>query len=54
MDAPTSSDARTVEPRRQGEIIKELATPPKDAAGGADDVAQAVVRAMREAGMVPG
>ena len=44
----------TVAPRRQGEIIKDLAAAPKATASGADDVAQAVVRAMRDAGMVPG
>lgn len=40
--------------RRQGEIIQELATPKAAAAGSTDDVARALLLAMRRQGFVPG
>lgn len=40
-----------VAPRRQGDIIKELASPKSRAPDNADDLAEAVVRAMRRDGM---
>lgn len=43
----------SVAPRRQGEIIKDLSMFKATPAGSAQDVAQAVLQAMREAGMVP-
>ena len=41
----------TVAPRRQGEIIQALANPTGRATSSADEVAAAVVRAMRQGGM---
>jgi integrase len=41
----------TVAPRRQGEIIQALANPQGRAASSADEVAAAVVRAMRQNGL---
>ena len=41
----------TVAPRRQGEIIKALVNPVGRAATAADEMAAAVVRAMRESGL---
>ena len=41
----------TVAPRRQGEIIKELASPASRGSSAAEEVAAAVVRAMRQSGM---
>ena len=41
----------TVAPRRQGEIIQALANPTGRATSSADEVAAAVVRAMRQSGM---
>ena len=40
-----------VAPRRQGEIIKELASPRSGAPGNADEWAEAVVRAMHRGGL---
>jgi hypothetical protein len=41
----------TVEPRRQGEIIKTLANPAARATSSAEEVAAAVVKAMRQNGV---
>ena len=42
----------SVAPRRQGEIIKELAAPQPSQAGSVDEVAQALLRAMRNEGLL--
>ena len=44
----------SVAQRRQGEIIQELAAPKSTATGSADDVARALLLAMRREGFVPG
>ena len=44
----------TVAPRRQGDIIKGLASPRSHAPASADELAEAVVRAMRRDGMKVG
>lgn len=44
----------SVAERRQGEIIKDLAQPKMAAAGHADELAQALVRAIREGGLMVG
>lgn len=44
----------SVAPRRQGEIIKDLAMSRAPAVSSADDVAQAVLRAIREDGLLAG
>lgn len=44
----------TVAPRRQGEIIKELASPASRGSSAAEEVAAAVVRAMRDGGVALG
>ena len=44
----------SVAERRQGEIIKNLANPTGAAGGHADELAQALVRAMREGGLMVG
>ena len=44
----------TVAPRRQGEIMRELASPRSRVPGNADELADAVVRAMRRDGMKVG